>query len=309
MLEPHCRGVDEPGRQIVTVTTRTGEEMTGITIRRMTASDIAGADLLIRPQNWNQTDEDWQRFLALEPHGCFVAVADGRVVATTTTEVFSRVGWIGMVTVAPELRGRGLGRMMVAKAIAYLRGAGARAVKLDATPMGKPLYSHMGFEPEYGIQRYMLDATPRPYRNVTPCDGQLALWDEVLRLDRAAYRVDRSHMLRHLAGGWPELAAVHENGGQVDGYVLGRHGVLYEHIGPLVARSDEAASALFNWALSLAAGRTVILDCPRPNDAAVAMAERSSGQPLREFTRMHLGLEPYLDDPRLIFATSGAEKG
>ncbi|MHB0878245.1 MAG: GNAT family N-acetyltransferase [Anaerolineae bacterium] len=280
-----------------------------VIIRRMSESDIAGAIALIRPQHWNQTEADWRRFLALEPEGCFVATVDGTVVATTTTELFDCVGWIGMVTVTGDLRGGGIGRAMMDRAIAYLHGAGARTIKLDATPMGKPLYDRMGFRPEYRVERYRRAAEPLPATGIIPLDGDTGLWSAAQALDHRAYHTDRSRMLRLLAHGWPELAAVHVSSGEVDGYVVGRHGHLYEHIGPLVAANASATEQLLRWGMTCSPGHEVIVDRPDSNGPACDLLRAHGFEPLREFTRMHLGQEPYLDEPTLIFGTSGAEKG
>jgi GNAT superfamily N-acetyltransferase len=280
-----------------------------VVIRRMHATDIDAAVSIIRPQRWNQTEGDWRRFQALEPAGCFVASIDGQVIATTTTELFDRVGWIGMVTVSGELRGGGIGRAIMDRAIAYLHRAGARTIKLDATPMGKPLYERMGFLPEYRVERYLRAAETLPVEGVVPIAPGTDLWTAALALDRRAYHTDRSHMLRLLAAGWPELAAAHVSGGEVDGYLVGRHGHLFEHLGPMVAGDGAAAEQLLRWGMARSAGHQVILDRPDPNGPACEMLLRHGFEPLREFTRMHLGQEPYLDDPSLIFSTSGAEKG
>ena len=279
-------------------------------IRRMFETDVPAAVGITRPQRWNQTEDDWRRFLTLEPEGCFIAVDDGQLIATTTTELFDSVGWVGMVTVSPEWRGQGVGRAMMARAIAYLHGKGARSVKLDATPMGKPLYDRLGFREEYMLHRLVgigVELTSQgvvPYWRVTPQELKA-----MLALDRHVYHADRSAMIAKLTAGWPELAAVHLTKGQVDGYVVGRHGFLYEQIGPLVAANADAADALLRWGLSAAVGCRVCLDRPDINQAACSLAQSYGLEPLREFTRMHLGAEPYADTPAQIFATSGAEKG
>lgn len=280
-----------------------------VIIRRMTESDTAGALALIRPQHWNQTEADWGRFRALQPQGCFVATIDGTVVATTTTALFSRVGWIGMVTVDGTLRGGGIGRAIMDRAIAYLHRAGARTIKLDATPMGKPLYDKLGFQGEYRVERYQRAAEPMESEGVAPCRPGTAEWQAALALDRRAYHADRSPMLRLLAVGWPELAAVHVSGGEVDGYLVGRHGHRFDHLGPMVATTAAAAEQLLRWGMASSPGRQVIIDRPDPNAPACDLLQSYGFQPLRDFTRMHLGQEPYLDEPGLIYGTSGAEKG
>ncbi len=282
---------------------------TSVIVRRMQPTDIDAALALTRPQNWNQIVTDWERFLGLEPEGCFVAVLDGRVVATTTTERFGPVGWIGMVTTDPQHRSLGIGRRLMHAAISHLRGAGARTVKLDATPMGKPLYERLGFRPEYSLQRVVGQGRPLEADGVSPYRGETDLLEEILAIDRAAYGTNRGEMLRRLAEGWPEVAAVHRTSGQVDGFVLGRHGHFYEHLAPLVALNAQAAEGLLRWGITAAGHRKVAFDHPLPNQAAAAVAVRYGFEPAREFTRMHLGQEPYLDRPGFIFGTSGAEKG
>ena len=48
---------------------------------------------------------------------------------------------------------------------------------------------------------------------------------------------------------------------------------------------------------------------PRRQPPACDLPSVYGVEPLREFTRMHLGQEPYLDQPEMLFASSGAEKG
>ena len=81
-----------------------------MTIRPMTAADIPAGMRLRELAGWNQTEQDWQRFLKLAPSGCFVACVDGRVRGTVTTLDFEkRLGWVGMVLVDPEYRRQGMG--------------------------------------------------------------------------------------------------------------------------------------------------------------------------------------------------------
>ena len=51
-----------------------------IRVHRMQAEDVAQADSLRHLAGWNQTEAEWNRFLQLESHGCFVAQLDGRAV-------------------------------------------------------------------------------------------------------------------------------------------------------------------------------------------------------------------------------------
>src|SRR5262249_34729790 len=123
-------------------------------IRLMTADDVAVGMRLKERAAWNQTEADWRRILALEPAGCFVAELDGNAVGTTCTCVFGSVAWIAMVLVDPVVRGQGIGTALMRHALAHLDGCGVRTVRLDATPLGRPIYEKLGFVPQFELARY-----------------------------------------------------------------------------------------------------------------------------------------------------------
>src|SRR5713101_2627331 len=120
----------------------------------MTDDDVPLRMELKRHAGWNQTESDWQRLLALEPDGCFVAELDGTPSATLATCVFDAVSWIAMVLVQPQARGHGLAKALLAHALDYLERRGVRTIRLDATPMGQPLYSRFGFAVQYSLYRH-----------------------------------------------------------------------------------------------------------------------------------------------------------
>src|SRR5437660_10527540 len=82
---------------------------------------------------WNQLEADWLRFLDLQPDGAFVAECDGTPAGTVATCVFGPVAWVAMVLVDTALRGRGLGRALMERALHFLDGAGVQTGRLDAT--------------------------------------------------------------------------------------------------------------------------------------------------------------------------------
>src|SRR5580658_3995749 len=99
-------------------------------VRAMRQSDLAFADSLRALAGWNQTMADWQRFLTMQPEGCFLAEWDGAQAGTATTVVYgSDLAWIGMVLVHPEFRRRGIGRALLLKCIEHLRARRVRCIK------------------------------------------------------------------------------------------------------------------------------------------------------------------------------------
>src|SRR5215510_8173248 len=116
-------------------------------VRCLTQADLPFADSVRATAGWNQTRRDWERFLALEPNGCFLAEWNGAPAGTATTTVYgTELAWIGMVLVHPDYRRRGIGRALLEHCIEHLREREVRCIKLDATPAGKKVYDGLGFK-------------------------------------------------------------------------------------------------------------------------------------------------------------------
>src|SRR3954470_5637296 len=125
-------------------------------VRVLTPADIPQAMQLKAAAGWNQTAEDWQRVLNLEPQGCFGIDRDGTLAATTTVICYGRrLAWIGMVLTAAAHRGQGLATALMCRALEFTSARQVDWVKLDATPMGRPLYRKLGFSDERPIERWL----------------------------------------------------------------------------------------------------------------------------------------------------------
>src|ERR1051325_11798619 len=124
-------------------------------LRLLRATDLSFADSLRAQAGWNQTRADWQRFLAIEPEGCFLAEWNGAPAGTATTTAYgSKLAWIGMGLVHSDHRRRGIGRALLERCVQYLQARDVRCVKLDATPPGKQVYDGLGFKDEWLLTRW-----------------------------------------------------------------------------------------------------------------------------------------------------------
>ena len=112
----------------------------------MTAADVDAATELILGNDWGVRRE-WLQFATTQP-ACVpvVAEADGEIVGTGVGTANGPVGWIGTIFIAPDRRGRGLGRAITQVIIDRLESAGCRSLALVATSEGRQLYERMGFE-------------------------------------------------------------------------------------------------------------------------------------------------------------------
>lgn len=274
----------------------------------MRPDDVPHALKLSTQANWNQMEADWQRYIALEPDGCFVAEVDGNVCGTVTSIDYERrFAWIGMLLVDPNYRGRGMGTALVRHAIAYLKSIGTRTIKLDATPAGKPIYDKLGFEEELVGERWAGSALASDGR--LPRASRTDMKD-ILALDTEAFGADRSRVIERLFSEFPEdVEIVRDAQGRLLGYAATRPGRRAWYFGPCVARDRETAFRLFESAMARLAGEPLYID--------IITASRRVRQRLAEYgftrtrtlTRMYLGTENIAPDAELTLAVAGFEKG
>ncbi len=106
---------------------------------------------LIRGHDWRwRKSRQVERELDEDDHENFVAEAEGRVVGyiTTRSDVAAGVGFIPNLAVAAEVRGQGIGRALIERALEHFRAKGlshARIETLDQNPIGQALYPQCGF--------------------------------------------------------------------------------------------------------------------------------------------------------------------
>ena len=280
-------------------------------LRTLRADDLPFADALRALVGWNQTRADWQRFLTMEPAGCFLAEWDGVPVGTATTLRYaSEVAWIGMVLVHPEYRRRGLGQALLNHGIAWLHEHGVRCIKLDATPAGKPVYDGLGFKSEWTLARWEHSGP-----HVTkPTEARLRPWQAAdaeltAPLDVAAFGVARDRLAEALARQSRHALALETAPGRLAGYGFIRPGARAAYLGPVVATSDEAGLQLVEALLATGVGERVFWDIPDANPAAVAWARQHGFTQQRGLTRMVLGENTAPGNPQQQFALAGPEVG
>ncbi len=273
----------------------------------MTVLDIPRGMAMKDQAGWNQTESDWRRLLDLEPGGCFAAEVEGRLVGTAVASAFGPVGWLAMVLVAPAMRGRGIGTRLVEHALAYLDRRGAGTVRLDATPLGEPIYRRLGFVPEYELARW--EGTARvgtAHPSIQPMTvGEI---DEVAKLDRETTGTDRRRLIHLLHRQQPGAMRCFHVGGELLGYATFRRGSRAVQIGPAIAAAEDAGRALCGSVLRDCAGQTVYVDIPVENSAASHWADSMGLVMQRRFTRMRRGPGPW-DRPTQLWASSGPENG
>ena len=278
-------------------------------IRQMRNADIPSAMRLKHSAGWNQTPEDWQRLLRLEPEGCFVAERDGLVVGSTTAVRHgSEMAWLGMVLVLPEFRRQGIARALVKHSLDWLDLRGTRTCGLDATSMGKPLYEEVGFASTELIERWErppVDETSRSGQTSARCVATLTA--DLERIDREACSYDRSRLLRDLREDSTVVGA-----SCPEGFAFGRPGSSAWFIGPCVAKNARAAASLLRATLENRQAQRVFWDFLPSNRSACELATELGFRPVRRLERMMLrGGEPPTrhSHSEEVYASAGFEFG
>jgi len=283
-------------------------------LRTMTKLDIPSGMRLKEIVGWNQTVQDWGRFLAASPGGCFVAELDGKVCGTATTISYEeRFAWVGMVLVDPEFRGRGLGATLLARAIEHLDASKVSTIKLDATPLGKPLYEKLGFMSEYEIERWTLRtssaSSTKTHRSRPPGLLSPDSLDSIFELDRDIFGADRSSLLESLHQEVPDFTFAIRNADIVEGYGFGRRGCYADHLGPWMATDAQVARQLLEAFLESCGRDTVVVDCLRSNTMARSLLQSFGFTYSRPLTRMYRGANLHPGRVERLCAILGPEFG
>lgn len=212
------------------------------TLRPMQAGDVAAMHRLSQQMSWPHRLEDCAQLFALGA-GSVAVDAAGLTVGVGLRWSFSDVGTIGLVLVAPDQQGRGIGRALMT---ALIDDSGSRALMLNATAEGLELYKKLGFISTGFVRQHQarfdeaLVLPPVPavtVRRAMPADHAA-----LCALDAAAFGADRSALIgRLLANGEAWLV---EQAGQPAGFAVLRPFGRGSIIGPIVASDEDSAIAL-----------------------------------------------------------------
>jgi GNAT superfamily N-acetyltransferase len=233
---------------------------TDIDIRQLVEPDVDGALALSAASGWNQRAAEWHMMLQIAPSGSFAAVAGDRIVGTAIGIDYGRFGWIAMMLVDPEYRRQGVGARLLEAAMRAVPSG--LPLRLDATPLGRPLYEHYGFELESALTRHVRPGgVPAPaaltndVRALTESD-----LPAVMRSDDRVSGAHRGGAIRWAFGDAPQYAWIGAAPADPPHYCLGRGGRLFDHIGPIVAATTESAMALAAAAVAQSGGHALVID-------------------------------------------------
>jgi ribosomal protein S18 acetylase RimI-like enzyme len=231
----------------------------GITLRAMTAADLAAANALTDELRWPHRPADWEQAFR---HGeGLVAERDGQVVGTGLRWHWGpRHATVGLIVVASACQGRRIGyRLMTA----LLEGLEQHTVLLHATADGRGLYERLGFVRVGEVRQHQGIAQPTPpialgagWRLRPASESSLPT---LRALDAEARGMPRDALIDELFRD-AEATVVLDHDGHACGFAMLRRFGRGQAIGPVVAPNAEGAKALIAHLSGLNAGRFTRID-------------------------------------------------
>jgi GNAT superfamily N-acetyltransferase len=279
-----------------------------IEITPLRAEDAPKCQLLSDEAGWNQNAHDWT--FILRQGGAYGAWRGDALIASAAIMPYGATfGWICMVLVAGRERRQGLASRLMRQCIDELAARDIVA-GLDATPAGREVYLRLGFEDIYALTRFQADAIHR--RPVAPSSPiqriDKALLPAICRHDAQIFGEDRQAFLSALIQRKPTLAHAVTQGDRIAGFVFGRDGRRWTHVGPLVADNAGIAIELLDAATAEIAG-PVLIDVPDHHPEVQAWLQERGFMVQRGYVRMLRGRSTPIDDPGRVMAIAGPEFG
>jgi len=228
--------------------------------RKFAAGDVAAAHRLSLEVGWPHRVEDWQ-FVHRLGAGHVASDGDDVVGTVLTWKHDRRHASLGMVIVAPQSQGRGIGKKLMRLALRDLAG---RSVMLNATPPGRPLYEKLGFREVDSVEQHQGTVERLPVASLAagerlrPVGASDAA--KLVALARKATGITRARAItRLLAEGNGIVLA---RGEEVLGFALLRRFGRGHVIGPVVAPDAGRAAALVGHWVGMHPGTFLRIDVP-----------------------------------------------
>jgi hypothetical protein len=196
--------------------------------------------------------------------------------------------------------------VLLRRAIDYLRNRGIATARLEADPLGVPLYERLRLVKECNSERWYREGPPLPLvdgvRQATEADLR-----KIRALDLQAFGDDRTRVLARLLR-CSEFALVSEEK-PAKGMLIARmtaHGTLF---GPFIAAEPQLAEHLLNAGLSRVTDAPVFVGVPETHENALNLLRRYGFKQRATLSRMYLGSVPKTGDPPLEYGLAASATG
>jgi GNAT superfamily N-acetyltransferase len=259
-------------------------------VRCLTEVDlpVAGMIAMAAYERTQSLETAVRRSLLLQPDGWFLALLDEEPVGLGGVVDYGPFAYLGLMSVLPSVQGRGIGRALMDRILAWTDDRGCPTVLLNARPRAVSLYERSGFVAiDQTLQLQCVRELPLPLSRSSAV-APLAVEElpEVAAFDARAFGAERLHALSTHAALAPERFLVsHDAAGRVTGFLVAREGQL----GPWNTATVADAELLLQQALMLPFANPPVVSLSARHHAGLDLLARYGFQVQRALPHMFRG--------------------
>lgn len=258
----------------------------------LTKEDLPELVALAQRQGRNVHPAEYERFVGLEGAQGLVLRRDGALAGAVTAMRYFDSGFLGPLLMTDGADSTGLSLVLLSYTVEGLQKGGVGLMEAEAAESEAVLLERMGWQRvrrTLVLERAAAAATGAAARTL-PMEPHHLL--DVGALDASARDWGRKEYLLALRDEHPQGARVVESEGEAAGYVVVRRSRRGYHLGPLVTRGGDLASArlLLADALESVAGWPVVAMVPEDSGLLEALDEAGFGR-VGDLVRMRAGAQ------------------
>lgn len=276
--------------------------MKNFQVRTMTKKDLVTAVEWAAQEGWNPGLFDTEAFYATDPKGFFMGYLDNQPIASISAVSYGQFGFLGFYIVKPEHRNKGYGIQVWNEAIKYLAN---HNIGLDGVVAQQENYKKSGFKLAYRNIRYEGFGGGKTVKSNNIVKLSTVPFEQVVTYDEKLFPASRTPFLTLWFQQPESLALGFVENDKLKGYGMVRKCRTGYKVGPLFADNAKIAEALFNQLKAFVnPKKTIYLDVPETNKAAVALAKRHNMKPMFETARMYTQSPPKIDLHKIFGVTT-----
>jgi len=219
-------------------------------VRLWTEADIDYVTESVKREGWGYIRRDIKRCWQYEPNGCFIAEVQNKPIGHVFSICYGKMGWMGLLIVNPEKRGKGVGAILMQTALNYLQRIGTETILLEAVEKAVSLYERLGFKEEFVSLRFskQLKQKEKPKRSkrTDVFHIQEENMKNIAKFDSKYFGANRLRVLKSLYEDQPQQCFLAKKKQKTLGYIMSRKIQNANWIGPWVSENPETAEKLLH---------------------------------------------------------------
>ncbi len=278
------------------------------------------------PEGWPGIMKTMHASYACDPQGFYLLEEDQQPIASISVVTMPEIkaAYIGFYLVEKSHRGRGYGKLLLAKTMEYTaEQRGITSFGLNCVENAQPIYEHFGFKLAGIDDFWKYTATsdtrvqPAAIKQVSLNTLDDHLLADIARYDFAVLGTDRSNFLRNFLFKPSTITIISQQDGIVNGYGIlsAREAPTAEpnpsfKIAPLYADNDMIAGNILQAMLSnLKPDESIYLESPWNNATAASVLHELGFTKYFAQAKMYAGEVPKFDSARMFCYSSIALGG